>query len=98
MSKKLYLEFEGFNETIKRLNKLEGDIKKTTEKALEKTHEIVTKKSNEAIQPHNKTTETQKSLYKEGKIKWNGSIADVDVGFSIRKGRTCFYFFNVWNT
>ena len=34
MSNKVYLEFEGFDEAIARLNKLNGNVKQISEKAL----------------------------------------------------------------
>lgn len=83
---KAYLEFEGFDTAIARLKKLDGDTKATTEKALKKTHKIITKKAEKAIQPHKETGATEKSLYREGKVDWAGTLASVDVGFSISKG------------
>ena len=49
MSNKAYLEFEGFNEAIARLNKLNANTKNISEKSLKKTHEIITKKAQEAL-------------------------------------------------
>lgn len=86
MSNKTYLEFEGFNDAIARLTKLDGDIKATTEKALKKTHEIITKNAEEAITPHNQTYQTEKSLRKEAEIEWAGTLASVKTGFSISEG------------
>lgn len=86
MSNKVYLEFDGFDKAISRLNKLGGDIKGTTEKALKKTHSIITQKAEEAIAPHNKTRQTEKSLRKDAKIEWAGTIASVKTGFSISEG------------
>lgn len=86
MGKKAYLEFEGFDRAIARLKKLDGDTKATTEKALKKTHEIITKKAEEAIRPHRETGATEESLYREGEVEWAGTLASVNVGFSIRKG------------
>lgn len=83
---KAYLEFEGFDKAIERLKKLDGNVKATTEKALKKTHEIVTEKAEEGISKHKQTGDTEKSLYREGKVNWAGTIASVDVGFSISKG------------
>ena len=61
MSNKAYLEFEGFNEAIARLNKLNANTKNISEKSLKKTHEIITKKAQEAITPHNETKRTEKA-------------------------------------
>lgn len=83
---KAYLEFEGFDKAIARLTKLGGNTKSTTEKALKKTHEIITDKAEKAIRPHKETGATEKSLYREGKVDWAGTLASVNVGFSISKG------------
>lgn len=86
MSNRVYLEFEGFDNVISKLNKLGGNIKGTTEKALKKIHTIITQKAEEAITPHNKTRQTEKSLRKEAEIEWEGTIASVKTGFSISEG------------
>ena len=86
MSNKAYLEFEGFNEAIARLNKLNANTKNISEKSLKKTHEIITKKAQEAITPHNETKRTEKALKKEAEIEWAGTLASVKVGFRISEG------------
>ena len=86
MSNKVYLEFEGFDEAIARLNKLNGNVKQISGKALKKTHSIITEKAEKAIEPHNQTHQTEKSLRKEAKIEWAGTIASVQTGFSISEG------------
>ena len=86
MSNKTYLEFEGFDEAISRLTKLGGNVKGIAEKALKKTHSIVTQKAEDAITPHNQTYQTEKSLRKEAEIEWEGTLASVKTGFSISEG------------
>jgi len=77
---------EGFNEVIERLNKLDGNVKVTTEKALKETHKIITKKAEEAIRTHYITGDTEKSLQKKENIDWYGFTGNVEVGFSISEG------------
>lgn len=91
--RRMSLEFEGFEEVISRLTKLEGDVKATTEKALKETHRIVTQKAEEAIQKENLPAkgkysigDTLESLKREANIEWAGTLAEVPVGFSIREG------------
>lgn len=86
MANKTRIEFEGFEEVITRLTQLEGDIKGVTEKALRETHKVITKKAETAIAPHKETGATEKSLKKNAEIKWVGSEASVETGFSIRNG------------
>lgn len=86
MSNKTYIEFEGFDEAIARLNKLGANVKNISEKALKKTHSIITEKADEAIIPHNETHQTEKSLRREAEIEWVGNVASVKTGFSISEG------------
>lgn len=86
MSNKTHIEFEGFDEAIARLNKLGANVKNISEKALKKTHSIITEKAEEAITPHNETHQTEKSLRREVEIEWSGDIASVKTGFSISEG------------
>lgn len=86
MANKTGIEFEGFEQVVARLAKLDGNIKKTTEKALKETHKVITNKAEKAIQPHKETGATEDSLYREAKIEWAGTLASVETGFSIRKG------------
>lgn len=86
MSNKTRIEFDGFDEAIARLNKLNGNVKAISEKALKKTHEIITKKAEDAITPHNQTHQTEKTLRKEAEIEWEGTLASVKTGFSISEG------------
>lgn len=89
MSKnKMRLEFTGFEEMAERLDKLGGDLKKTTEKALIETHELLTPKIEEAFRQHDVkySHDTMKSLKKDAKVEWNGSTAEIGVGFKISEG------------
>lgn len=90
---KMGIEFEGFEEAIKRLEKLEGDVRTVTNKALKETHKIVTKKAEEAAQKQNlpahgrySSGDTLNSLKRDADIEWSGTEAKVPVGFSISKG------------
>lgn len=93
MSNKCYLEFDGFDEAIARLTKLEGNVKGTAEKALKESHKNITQKAEEAIQKPNlpqkgkySKGDTLESLYKEPKVEWEGTLASVKTGFSISNG------------
>ena len=88
MGKKLRLEFAGFEEMAERLDKLGGDLKKTTEKALIETHKLITPKVEEAFRKHDVkySHETMKSLKKDPKVEWNDSTAEIGVGFKISEG------------
>ena len=83
---KMKLEFDGFNEAIARLNRLEGDVKKTTEQALIKSKRLVHKKIGTAMTKHNRTFQTIRSLDKSNHVAWTGTIASIEVGFDIQNG------------
>lgn len=86
MANKTYIEFDGFDEVVNRIKKLDGDIKGVTEKALKETHKIITNNADKAIRPHHKTGQTEKSLKRQAEVKWSGSLASVEVGFDISNG------------
>lgn len=86
--KKLGLVFEGFDEYAERLEKLGGNLRKTTEKALIATHEHITPKVEEAFKKHDikYSHETMKSLKRDARVEWNGNKAEIGVGFKISEG------------
>lgn len=90
---KFSLDFAGFDEVLKKLNKLEADTKSVADEALTKTHEIITKKAESAITKGNlpaggkySTGDTAKSLVRDPKITWKGTEGSVSIGFNIKKG------------
>lgn len=83
---KTRIEFEGFDEVIARLSQLEGDVKGTTEQALQKTKQYIHENLKIAMQKHNRTFATVKSLDEGSRVNWQGSIGSIDVGFDISNG------------
>lgn len=90
---KIGIEFEGFDEVVAKLKKLNGNVKELTNKGLKETHKIITEKAEEAVKKSNLPAkgkyskgDTAKSLKREANIEWNGTLASVSVGFSIREG------------
>ena len=84
--KRIGVDFKGFEEAFERLDKLGGDIKKTAEKALEKSFDIMTPGIESKIRPHYFTGETQESLVKRPEIEWDGEIGRLPIGFDISDG------------
>lgn len=80
------IEFEGFDEVIARLSQLEGDVKGTTEHALQKTKQHIHGNLKIAMQKHNRTGVTLKSLDESSNVKWQGSVGSIDVGFDLSNG------------
>lgn len=91
--KKLSIDFSGFGELAEKIVKASGDLKATTEKALNATYDIVTPQLQEGIRRHKRTGRTEKSL-KPKKIVWEGNTAYVYIGFSVKEGGLASIFIN----
>ncbi|MDE5763748.1 MAG: hypothetical protein K2I00_02135 [Ruminococcus sp.] len=83
---KLNIEFSGFDEAVKRLESLEGNVKKTAGEALKKSKQTVQKNLEKAMQKHNRTHATVKSLDNESGVTWVGGVGTIYVGFNIAEG------------
>ena len=83
---KMTLEFEGFNELLADLKRLEGDAKAVAEEALGETQKIVARRSQEAMKKHHRTGRTEGSIIENSAPEWEGFTAVAGVGFKIRDG------------
>lgn len=83
---KMKIDFKGFKEYAERLDSLGGDLKKTTEKALKDSFDLITPQVKTQIQPHHLSGSTEGSLRTTAQIEWDGDRASVPVGFDIKKG------------
>lgn len=83
---KLSLEFQGIAEMAEKLEKLEGDLKAVTAKALEESHAYVTPKLHDAMRKHRRTGNTEASIVDNADVKWAGNVASIGVGFDLQNG------------
>lgn len=89
---KIGLQFVGFDEAIRDLEKLEGDVKKTTEKALFESKKVAT---NELLNATTKSNYPAKGRYSIGtlrrsidltkNVEWEGMTASINVGYDFDK-------------
>lgn len=86
MANKMGIEFDGFDEVLARISKLNGDTKNITEDALKQTKRHIHKNLGTAMQKHNRTYETVKSLDNESNVEWVGNVASINVGFHLGNG------------
>lgn len=88
MANKMQIEFSGFEELAENLDKLGGDLKKTTEKALRESHKHITPKVQAAFEKHDVkyTHATMGSLKTNEEVEWSGTTASIGVGFKISEG------------
>lgn len=90
-SKKFGLKFDGVAELSEQIDKLGGDLKKTTEAALAFIPGEVTPKLRAAMAKHTRygqgtAGKTAQSLVEGQQVQWNGSVASIAVGFDLKKG------------
>lgn len=83
---KLSIEFDGFEDVLKQLRQLEGDIKGTCERALIESFNYVTAGLAAASEPHNRTGKMMSSLRRTADVQWTGDKASCAVGFDISGG------------
>lgn len=83
---RLTIDFKGFEEYYEKFDKLNMNTRKITEEALKKSFEVVTPGIQSAISRHRETGETEGSLVKTAKVEWQGTTANVKVGFDISNG------------
>ena len=86
MSAKMELKFTGMKEYIKRLEKMDKDLKKVTENALKASSAEITPGIHKGISPHNLTGATEGSIVNDKKVEWTGETAEIKVGFRISNG------------
>ncbi len=84
------MTFKGFEDLAARLDGLNGDLKKATEKALIASHEVVTKRLKKAIRKSNlpakgkySVGDTEKALRTDSKVEWEGMRAEIKIGFDL---------------
>lgn len=83
---RLSIDFSGFEEYYEKFDRLNADSKKITEKALQKSYEMITPGIKKAIQPHHLTGATENALRENEKVEWQGNLGTIHVGFSISEG------------
>lgn len=83
---KLTLDFKALADYAEKLDKIGGDIKAVTTKILENAHAIVTEDIEREMQKHNKTGETSRSILRDARVEWEGTIGSINVGFDIANG------------
>ena len=88
------VEIDGnFDAVIKAIERAGGDTRQVVEEVLKATFDVITPLAEDAIAKPNlpaggkySTGNTERSLLKTPKLKWENDTAYVDVGFSIKKG------------
>lgn len=86
MSTKMQITGDWFSDLAEELDEATGNIKPAVNECLIETQKMITSNADKAIKPHHLSGDTEKSLMRDEKVQWDGNIATVNAGFSIRKG------------
>lgn len=98
---KMGLQFDGWEETITKLNNLAGDkvTKKAVSEALIKSKEHVNVGIEKAVNSGSlpakgkySTGDTKGSINRDGEVTWQGQTASIKVGFDFKKSGTTSIF------
>lgn len=84
--RRLSLEFEGFEQVIQDFERMGGNVKSATEKALKESAKLVTENAKSEIKRHRLTGVTEDSLRENMPVEWQGATAEIKVGFDIKGG------------
>ena len=89
---RLTLEFDGFDEIVRRLNEVGANTEKAADTALTEVFKSVTQKASNAIQKPNlpaqgrySTQRTEKSLKHDPRVEWKDTTASIKTGFDMKK-------------
>lgn len=92
MMAKMGLEFDGMAQLMAKLDRMGASADKAAERALEKTHEVVTERV-DAAQGSSRYNvvpgvagATSGSVHRRPDVEWSGALASVGVGWSIGSG------------
>ena len=85
---RIKIDFDGFDDMVKRFDEMEKDLNSAVEKALEASFDVVTPKLRATLPPHRVTGATEESLIQRPVVKWKGNVAEVKVGFDLTKDVT----------
>ena len=88
---KIGLKFEGLEEMIANLEKVQGDLKATTEKALKASKQRVNEELRKVTVPANypahgkySTGKTAQSIDNDMSVTWEGTTASIKVGYDMQ--------------
>ena len=83
---KIGLKFKDFEEYAEKLDKLNGDLQATTEKALQNSHDFIMPKLHQDMRKHHRSGRTEESIVDDAKVEWEGTTASIRIGFKISDG------------
>lgn len=84
---RLTVDFSGLEMYQKKLESIGGNAtKQAFESALKASQNVVRQNVTAAMQRHEETGQTSRSIIKDSAVEWTGDTASIDVGFDIAGG------------
>ena len=83
---KVTADFKAISDYAERLEKLGGSIEEVVTQMLQNAHDITTADIEREMKKHNKTGDTDRSILRNSKVEWSGTVASIDIGFDINNG------------
>lgn len=83
---KLKFDFDGFDELMKEAQEKGKNVKVGVENGLNKSKEYINSNLKSAMEKHNRTGETLKTLTNES-VEWKGTVASIGVGFDLSQSQ-----------
>lgn len=84
--KRFGIEFKGFEELLERYQKIGGDAKQIVEECLDIVPDMINPNLESDMTRHRRSGRTQRSIAKNQRVEWQGTLARMPVGFKISDG------------
>lgn len=92
------IQFDGFDEMLKKLRSIDGDLKKVSEEALKESHAYVTPKIEKAVRNSNLPAKgkyskgkTAESIVRDNDVKWESQKGSIKIGFNLKENLTSIF-------
>lgn len=86
MARRIGLDMTELEDYVARFDGYESELKRAIEAALIATKTEITKNLRKDMAKHRKTGDTEKSIDKNYRVKWEGMKATIDIGFKFPEG------------
>ena len=86
MARKGMIDFSQLEDLAEKWEKAGGKVEQLAESCLKAAHEAVTPAIIQDMSKHRRTGHTQGSIVTDAKVTWEGTKANIPVGFDIKQG------------
>ncbi|MCI7503680.1 MAG: hypothetical protein MSA76_08485 [Clostridium sp.] len=86
MARKGMIDFSQLEDLAEKWEKAGGKVEQLAESCLKAAHKAVTPPIVQDMTRHHRTGSTQESIVTKADVKWDGTKANIPVGFDIKQG------------